>query len=134
MVHYFVRLIESELTQRGIVWGASLRLRPFIETHARELRDFVLNGVGLPRQFGPQALSPWTDIPCECCGLTCWTRAIRHRRCTTPLHLPFVGGMQRILAQIENPPPMPVRGADVWLGAGSGRLETISLARFRPKR
>jgi hypothetical protein len=48
LVQHFVSFIAGELGKRGIVYGAHPLLRPFIETHARELTDFVPNGVRGP--------------------------------------------------------------------------------------
>ena len=56
LVDHFMRFIEVRLAARDVTYGDHPLLRPFIESHARELVDFVQAGIGLQHQFGLRAL------------------------------------------------------------------------------
>ena len=101
LVRHFVVFIESELAKRGIVYGAHPLLRPFIETHARELTDFVLQGVGLRHQFGLQALETMAGDPSRLLRVDLWDSLQSHIDRAQHHFVSGVGGLQRILAQIE---------------------------------
>jgi hypothetical protein len=101
LVRHFVVFIESELAKRGIVYGAHPLLRPFIETHARELADFVLQGIGLRHQFGLQALETMAGDPSRLLRVDLWDSLQSHIDRAQHHFVSGVGGLQRILAQIE---------------------------------
>lgn len=50
LLRHFEMLIRGEIERRGGALDADLA-RPFIDTHAAQLRDFVLAGVALSRQM-----------------------------------------------------------------------------------
>jgi hypothetical protein len=101
LVRHFVMFIESELGKRSIVYGAHPLLRPFIETHARELADFVLHGIGLRHQFGLQALEAMAGDPLRLLRVDLWDSLQSHIDDAQHHFASGVGGLQRILAQIE---------------------------------
>ncbi|MCA1452691.1 hypothetical protein I6F35_05590 [Bradyrhizobium sp. BRP22] len=113
LVQHFVRFIESELGQRGVVYGAHPLLRPFIETHARELTDFVLNGVSLRHQFGLQALERMTGDPLRLLRVDLWDSLQSHIDDAQRHFVSDAGGMLRILQQIDGISPAPGNGNDV---------------------
>ena len=101
LVRHFVVFIEAELAKRGIVYGAHPLLRPFIETHARELTDFVLKGIGLRHQFGLQVLETMAGDPARLLRVDLWDSLQSHINDAQHHFLSDVGGLQRILVQIE---------------------------------
>src|SRR5262245_26284320 len=101
LVRHFVVFIEAELAKRGISYGAHPLLRPFIETHARELTDFVLQGIGLRHQFGLQALETMAGDPSWLLRVDLWDSLESHINDAQRHFVSGVGGLQRILAQIE---------------------------------
>jgi len=101
LVRHFVMFIETELAKRGISYGAHPLLRPFVETHARELTDFVLQGVGLRHQFGLQALETMAGDPARLLRVDLWDSLQSHINDAQHHFVSGVGGLQRILVQIE---------------------------------
>ncbi|AYO81053.1 hypothetical protein [Methylobacterium brachiatum] len=51
LVDHFQNFIEESLTACGIGYGDHPLLRPFVDTHARELAEFVHNGIALRHRF-----------------------------------------------------------------------------------
>lgn len=100
LVRHFVVFIETELAKRGISYGAHPLLRPFIETHARELTDFVLQGIGLRHQFGLQALETMAGDPARLLRVDLWDSLQSHINDAQHHFASGVSGLQRILVQI----------------------------------
>ncbi len=100
LVRHFVVFIETELAKRDISYGAHPLLRPFIETHARELTDFVLQGIGLRHQFGLQALETMAGDPSRLLRVDLWDSLQSHINDAQRHFVSDVGGLQRILVQI----------------------------------
>ncbi|QOZ44693.1 hypothetical protein XH89_15320 [Bradyrhizobium sp. CCBAU 53340] len=101
LVRHFVVFIETELAKRGASYGAHPLLRPFIETHARELSNFVLQGIGLRLQFGLQALEAMAGDPMRLLRVDLWDPLQSHVNDAQRHFVSGVGGLQRILVQIE---------------------------------
>jgi hypothetical protein len=101
LVRHFVVFIENELATRGIRYGAHPLSRPFIETHARELTDFVLQGIGLRHQFGLQALETMAGDPARLLRVDLWDSLQSHINDAQHNFVSGIGGLQRILVQIE---------------------------------
>ncbi|MFB9267290.1 hypothetical protein ACFFWD_29725 [Bradyrhizobium erythrophlei] len=102
LVRHFVVFIEAELAKRGINYGAHPLLRPFIETHARELTDFVLQGIGLRHQFGLQVLETMAGDPSRLLRVDLWDSLQAHIEAAQRQFTSGIGGLQRILTQIES--------------------------------
>ena len=101
LTRHFVVFIETELAKRGITYGAHPLLRPFIEMHARELTEFVLQGIGLRHQFGLQALETMAGDPARLLRVDLWDSLQSHIGDAQQHFVSGVGGLQRILVQIE---------------------------------
>ncbi|MGX9427246.1 hypothetical protein [Bradyrhizobium sp. LeoA1S1] len=101
LVRHFIVFIETELAKRGISYGAHPLLRPFIETHARELSDFVLQGIGLRHQFGLQTLETMAGDPARLLRVDLWDSLQSHINDAQKHFVSDVGGLQRILVQVE---------------------------------
>jgi hypothetical protein len=101
LVRHFIVFIETELAKRGISYGAHPLLRPFIETHARELTDFVLQGIGLRHQFGLQALERMGGDPGRLLRVDLWDSLRSHINDAQRHLVSDVGGLKQILVQIE---------------------------------
>ncbi|MGY3033906.1 hypothetical protein ACVIIV_003076 [Bradyrhizobium sp. USDA 4354] len=102
LVRHFVAFIESELAERATSYGAHPLLRAFIETHARELTDFVLQGIGLRHQFGLQALERMAGDPARLLRVDLWDSLQSHINDAQEHFLAGTGGLQRILTAIES--------------------------------
>lgn len=100
LVRHFVVFIEAELAKRGISYGAHPLLRPFIETHARELTDFVLQGIGLRHQFGLQTLETMAGDPARLLRVDLWDSLQSHINDAQHHFASGGSGLQRILVQI----------------------------------
>jgi hypothetical protein len=101
LVRHFIVFIETELAGRGIGYGAHPLLRPFIETHARELSDFVLQGIGLRHQFGLQTLETMAGDPARLLRVDLWDSLQSHISHAQQHFVSDVGGLKQILIQIE---------------------------------
>lgn len=102
LVRHFVAFIETELGKRGIGYGGHPLLRPFIETHARELADFVLHGIGLRHQFGLRTLETMTGDPARLLRVDLWDSLQSHVDDAQRHFISDVGGLQRILFRLES--------------------------------
>ena len=111
LVEHFVGFIERELGGRGIVYGAHPLLRPFVETHARELADFVLHGLSLDHQFGLQAIETLSGDPLRLLRVDLWDSLQSHIAYAERGFVSGVGGLQRILTEIETVPSETKNGA-----------------------
>jgi hypothetical protein len=101
LVRHFIVFIETELAARGIGYGAHPLLRPFVETHARELSDFVLQGIGLRHQFGLQTLETMAGDPARLLRVDLWDSLQSHINHAQQHFVSDVGGLKQILLQIE---------------------------------
>ncbi|QOZ35066.1 hypothetical protein [Bradyrhizobium sp. CCBAU 53421] len=101
LVRHFIAFIEVELAKRDISYGAHPLLRPFVETHARELSEFVLKGIGLRHQFGLQAIETMAGDPARLLRVDLWDSLQSHINDAQQRFVSGVGGLQRILTQIE---------------------------------
>ncbi|WLA49770.1 MULTISPECIES: hypothetical protein [Bradyrhizobium] len=101
LVRHFIVFIEVELAKRGIRYGAHPLLRPFIEAHARELSEFVLKGIGLRHRFGLQAVETMAGDPARLLRVDLWDSLQSHINDAQQHFVSGVGGLQRILSQIE---------------------------------
>ncbi|MBR0873340.1 hypothetical protein JQ633_23495 [Bradyrhizobium tropiciagri] len=102
LTRHFVSFIEIELARRGINYGAHPLLRPFIEMHAYELTDFVLHGIGLRHQFGLQAFETMAGDPARLLRVDLWDSLQSHINDAQQHFVSDIGGLQRILVQIES--------------------------------
>ena len=107
LIRHFEKFVEGELKRRGVVYGDHPLLRPFIETHARELADFVLSGVGLRYRFSLQAFEKLAGDPARLLRADLWDLFRTYVEDAQRHFLTGVGGLQRNLAQIENPRARP---------------------------
>ncbi|MDH2380831.1 hypothetical protein [Bradyrhizobium sp. CER78] len=101
LLRHFVMFIENELAKRGVRYGAHPLLRPFVDTHARELTEFVLNGIGLQHQFGLQAFETMAGDPLRMLRVDLWDSLQSHIDHAQRHFVSGVGGLQRILCQLE---------------------------------
>lgn len=101
LVRHFIRFIEAELAKRGMSYGVHPLLRPFVETHARELTDFVLQGIGLRHQFGLQTIETMTGDPARMLRVDLWDSLQSYVNDAQQHFVSDARGLQRILDQIE---------------------------------
>lgn len=101
LIAHFHRVIERELGRRGVAYGDHPALRLMVETHGRELAEFVLNAVGLEHQFGIAALERYAGDPARLLRVDLWDtlrRAVEaaEEHLTSP-----AGGLEAIVADVE---------------------------------
>ena len=113
LVRHFETFIEGELARRGVVYGDHLLLRPLIETHGRELAEFVMSGVAIHHKFGLQALESPAGDPLRLLRSDVWDSLRSHIEDAQRHFVSDAGGMLLILAEIEKNQPKMVRPAGV---------------------
>ncbi|MGY8630955.1 hypothetical protein RAD15_00485 [Bradyrhizobium sp. 14AA] len=102
LVRHFIVFIEAELAKRGMSYGVHPLLRPFIEAHARELSDFVLQGIGLRHQFGLQTIETMAGDPARLLRVDLWDSLQSHVNDAQQHFVSGAGGLQRVLDQLES--------------------------------
>jgi hypothetical protein len=100
LFRHFIVFIETELAKCDVSYGAHPLMRPFIATHARELTDFVLHGIGLRHQFGLQTLETMAGDPARLLRVDLWDSLRSHIDEAQQHFASDVDGLQRILVQI----------------------------------
>lgn len=98
---HFIAFIETELVRANVAYGDHPLLRLFVETHSRELTEFVVSSLGLRHRFELRAFEHMAGEAVHMLRTDLWDslrvdieEAERH-------FLSGLGGMRRILAEIE---------------------------------
>jgi len=97
---HFQTLIEAELARRTVVYGDHPFLRIFVETHARELTDFVLSNVALKHQFGLQAFERLAGDPMRLLRADLWDTLRSTIESAEEHFVSNLGGLGEILAEV----------------------------------
>ncbi|QJP16892.1 hypothetical protein G3545_26590 [Starkeya sp. ORNL1] len=99
---HFIGFIEAELARAGVVYGDHPLLRLFVETHSRELTEFVLSSLTLRHRFELRMFQHMTHEAMHMLRTDLWDSlrgdieaAERHFRSG-------LGGMREILTEIED--------------------------------
>ena len=101
IVEHFHVFIERELASNGVGYGDHPLLRPFIETHARELAEFVVTGIGLAHRFTLQEFEKTRGDPLRLLRVDLWDNLRSHiehgeRQFVTGPH-----GLKAILEEVK---------------------------------
>ena len=99
---YFQDFIKAQLESHSVTFGDHPLLLPFMETHARELADFVLAGVGLNHSIRLPDLEKLGPDPERMRRLDLWDSFSAHVKNAEDHFLSEVGGLQRILESVED--------------------------------
>lgn len=98
---HFVRFIERELAKREVHYGDHPLLRPFVEMHARELTEFVVNGVSLQHQFGLETLETLSGDPMRLLRVDLWDTLRSNIEHAERHFVSGAHGLQTILTEVE---------------------------------
>jgi hypothetical protein len=101
LTRHFHVFIETELAQHGVVYGDHPLLRPFIETHARELAEFVHTGIGLRHRFSLQAFEQTAGDPMRLLRVDLWDSLRSHIEHAERHFVSGPHGLRAILDEVE---------------------------------
>jgi hypothetical protein len=101
LIRHFHAFIEAELAHHGVVYGDHPLLRPFIETHARELAEFVHNGIGLRHRFDLRAFEQMRGDPSHLLRVDLWDSLRSHIEHAERHFVSGPHGLRAILDQVE---------------------------------
>lgn len=97
---HFQDYIRVELARHDIDFGDHPLLLPFIETHARELTDFVTTGVGLEHQMTLQSFEKLSGDPLKLFRVDLWDSLRAHIERAEAHFVNHVDGVQKILEAV----------------------------------
>lgn len=72
LLEHFLSFIVDALNACGVGYGDHPLLRPFVETHAHELADFVHNGLALRHRFGLAGFEAASGTPPDLLRMDLW--------------------------------------------------------------
>ena len=98
---YFQDYVKSELEKRNVTFGDHPLLLPFMETHARELTEFVMMGVALNHHIRMPDLEQLGPDPERLRRVDMWDSFAIHIQGAEEHFVSGIGGLQQILASIE---------------------------------
>jgi hypothetical protein len=101
LIRHFHNFIEAELAHHGVVYGDHPLLRPFIETHARELAEFVHNGIGLRHRFDLRAFEAMRGDPSQLLRVDLWDSLRSHIEHAERHFVSGPHGLRAILDEVE---------------------------------
>ena len=98
---HFIVFIEAELARAGVVYGDHPLLRLFVETHSRELTEFVLSGIGLRHRLALRLVTHMDGEGAQMLRTDLWDSLRGYIEAAEGHFLSGLGGMREILAEIE---------------------------------
>lgn len=101
LTRHFQSFIEGELQRCGVAYGDHPLLRLFVETHARELSDFVVSGIGLTHQFGLETFERLGGDRMRLLRTDLWDTLRSHIEAAERHFVSGLGGLRDILAEVE---------------------------------
>lgn len=101
LVRHFSRFIERQLARCDMDYDTHPLLRIFVETHARELSDFVIGGLGLNHQLGLQTLERMAGDPLHLLRADIWDTLRDHVASAENHFVSDVGGLRKLIADAE---------------------------------
>lgn len=97
---HFQDFIRHELENNGISFGDHPLLLPFIETHGRELTEFVTTGVALEHQISMQRFENLSGDPLNLFRVDLWDSLSSHIKKAESHFLSDIGGLRKILTAV----------------------------------
>ncbi|MBB3769963.1 hypothetical protein FHS55_000549 [Angulomicrobium tetraedrale] len=98
---HFQSFIEEELQRHGVLYGDHPLLRLFVESHSRELTDFVVNGIALQHQLGLQTFERSRGDAMRLLRADLWDTLHGYVDTAEQHFVSSLGGLRDILAQID---------------------------------
>lgn len=109
---HFQGFIERSLESNGVRYGDHPLLRLFVETHGRELTDFVANGMALSHQIDLKAFERFGGDSTHLLRADIWD-SLRGYIESAELHfMSGLGGLNDILAEVDAQRPDATGGSD----------------------
>jgi hypothetical protein len=109
---HFQGFIERSLESNGVNYGDHPLLRLFVETHGRELTDFVVNGMALSHQMDLKAFERFGGDSTHLLRADIWD-SLRGYIESAELHfMSGLGGLNDILAEVDAQRPDAAGGND----------------------
>ncbi|WP_119269424.1 hypothetical protein [Taklimakanibacter deserti] len=102
LVRHFIQFIERELVQCDMGYDSYPLLRGFVETHARELSDFVVGGLGLTHQLGLQTVERMAGDPMHLLRADIWDTLRDYIANAEDHFVSDVGGLRKLIADAES--------------------------------
>jgi hypothetical protein len=99
--HYFQDFIMAQLEEHSVSFDDHPLLRLFMETHARELTEFVMTGVGLGHHIRLSELEKLGPDPERLRRIDLWDSFVTHIKKAEEHFVSGLGGLQKILAHVE---------------------------------
>ena len=99
--HYFQDFIMVQLEEHSVSFNDHPLLRLFMETHARELTEFVMTGVGLGHHIRLTELEKLGPDPERLRRIDLWDSFVTHIKEAEEHFVSGLGGLQKILAHVR---------------------------------
>jgi hypothetical protein len=101
LARHFQSFIENELKKNGVFYGDHPLLRLFVETHSRELTEFVVNGIALSHQLGLQAFERMGGDSMRLLRADLWDTLRSYIETAEQHFMSGLGGLQDILTEVQ---------------------------------
>ncbi|WP_018391474.1 hypothetical protein [Ancylobacter sp. FA202] len=98
---HFQGFIERALGANGVDYGDHPLLRLFVESHSRELTDFVVNGMALSHQIDLKAFERFGGDSTHLLRADIWDSLRSYIESAEQHFLSGLGGLQDILAEVS---------------------------------
>ena len=99
--HYFQDFIMVQLEEHSVTFDDHPLLRLFMETHARELTEFVMTGVGLAHHIRLTELEKLGPDPERLRRIDLWDSFVTHIKKAEEHFVSGLGGLEKILAHVR---------------------------------
>lgn len=99
--HYFQDFIMAQLKEHAVSFDDHPLLRLFMETHARELTEFVMTGVRLGHHIRLSELEKLGPDPERLRRVDLWDSFVTHIKKAEEHFVSGLGGLQKILAHVQ---------------------------------
>ena len=98
---HFQDFILAQLAKHSVSFDDHPLLRLFMDTHARELTEFVMTGVGLSHHIRLPELEILGPDPERLRRIDLWDSFVNHIKEAEEHFVAGLGGLQKILAQVK---------------------------------
>ncbi|GAB4065585.1 hypothetical protein KHC28_03405 [Ancylobacter sonchi] len=109
---HFREFIERSLESNGVGYGDHPLLRLFVETHGRELTDFVVSGMALSHQTDLKVFEQFGGDSTHLLRADVWDSLRGYIESAEQHFLSGLGGLHDILAEIDAHRPDAAGGVD----------------------
>ncbi|WP_425105083.1 hypothetical protein [Ancylobacter sp.] len=109
---YFQGFIERSLGSNGVDYGDHPLLRLFVESHGRELTEFVVNGLALSHQIDLKAFERFGGDSTHLLRADIWDSLRSYVESAEQHFMSGLGGLHDILAEVAALRPDAAGGGD----------------------